>query len=193
MGSDEDGVPRRVIEGSQPNVFALVIYIPDPLGMFLDDLRRELVPGCNPHAHVSVLPPRNLEGDWRIAAEQVRALAGSWPPFDIELTQIEVFPRTNVVYLEVGAGGRELREMHAAINYGALECSETFVYHPHITLAQGVPHDSVSDLRALASRRWNEFRGSRVFRAERAVFVQNLVDNVWVDLANYDLGTMAIR
>ena len=40
------------------NQFALVIYIPDPLGRFLDDLRRELAPDCVPHAHVSVLPPQ---------------------------------------------------------------------------------------------------------------------------------------
>jgi hypothetical protein len=42
------------------NVFALVIYIPGPLGLYLDELRRDLVPDYDPHAHVSVLPPRTL-------------------------------------------------------------------------------------------------------------------------------------
>ena len=40
------------------NSFSLVAYIPDPLRKFLDDLRRELVPGCVPNAHVTILPPR---------------------------------------------------------------------------------------------------------------------------------------
>ena len=37
--------------------FALVSYIADPLAGFLDDLRVELTPDCNPHAHVTILPP----------------------------------------------------------------------------------------------------------------------------------------
>jgi 2'-5' RNA ligase len=193
MGFNLNGKPCAAMVDARPNVFALVIYIPEPLGSFLDDLRRELVPSYNPHAHVSVLPPRSLRDDWRIASEQVRALTETWPPFDIELTGVDVFCKTDVLYLEVGAGARELREMHDAMNCRALAFEEHFPYHPHITLAQDVPHHEVHALRDLAVRRWNEFAGSRLFRAERAVFVQNTVDNIWVDLANYSLGTMAIR
>ena len=61
------------------NIFALVIYIPDPLGGFLDDLRRELTPGCNPHAHISVLPPRPLNVDWRVASGDARAVLEAVP------------------------------------------------------------------------------------------------------------------
>ena len=43
--------------------FALVAYIPDPLGRFLDDLRVELTPDCKPRAHVTILPPRPLCDD----------------------------------------------------------------------------------------------------------------------------------
>ena len=67
MGFNPNGVLSRVPAEQRLNVFALVIYIPDPLGRFLDDLRTELVPGCNPHAHVSVLPPRPLAVDWQVA------------------------------------------------------------------------------------------------------------------------------
>ena len=74
MGFNSNGVLSRIPAEQRLNVFALVIYIPDPLGRFLDDLRRELVPGCNPHAHVSVLPPRPLAVDWQVASEQVKAL-----------------------------------------------------------------------------------------------------------------------
>ena len=43
------------------NLFALVVYIPDPLAGFLDDLRKELVANCLPRAHVTILPPRPLQ------------------------------------------------------------------------------------------------------------------------------------
>src|SRR5271157_1965000 len=119
MGSNENGTPSRVPAEEQLNVFALVIYVPEPLGRFLDDLRRELSPASNPHAHVSVLPPRPL-------AEEL-------PP-------------------------QEVRAIHE-----------------------------------LARRRWKEYRGSSVFRAERTVFVQNTLDNCWIDLAEYSLGAIAVR
>jgi 2'-5' RNA ligase len=193
MGSVLNGGPCRPFAGERPNVFALVIYIPPPLGRFLDDLRRELVPHYNPHAHVSVLPPRPLSVDWQFASAQARTLTEGWAPFDVELTTIEVFPLTDVIYIEIGAGERELRALHSAMNTSALEFDEPFSYHPHITLAQEVPRDRVVELTELARRRWAEFGGSRTFRAERAVFVQNVSENCWVDLAEYSLGAVALR
>ena len=167
------------------NIFALVIYIPAPLGRFLDDLRRELVPDDNPHAHVSVLPPRPLAVTWQEAADQVNALARKWSPFDVELADIGVFPVTNVIYIGLGAGEAELRRMHAATNANSLAFEEPFAYHPHITLAQGIPAERVHEVRELAVRRWRAFRGDRRFRADRAVFVQNTLSNCWLDLAGY--------
>ena len=108
MGFDPNGVLSRIPAEQRLNVFALVIYIPDPLGRFLDDLRRELVPGCNPHAHVSVLPPRPLAVDWQVASEQVRQCAAARPPFEIALERIRMFPVTNVIYIELGQGRGEM-------------------------------------------------------------------------------------
>ena len=188
MGSEENGATRGVPAGDRLSVFALVIYIPDPLGRFLDDLRRELVPHSNPHAHVSVLPPRPLAVEWQAAAGQARALTKGWAPFEIEPGGLRVFPVTNVIYLEIGTGAADLRRMHAAMNAGALEFEEPFPYYPHITLAQDIPQQEVSAIYELAQRRWREYRGSSVFRAERTVFVRNTVDNCWIDLAEYRLG-----
>jgi 2'-5' RNA ligase len=193
MGSNHNGVPGRVPAGGQLNVFALVIYIPEPLGLFLDDLRRELAPASNPHAHVSVLPPRPLAVGWQAASVQARALTEAWAPFEIQLTGLQVFPVTNVIYLEIGAGGAELRRMNAAMNTGDLEFEEPFPYHPHVTLAQEIPQPEVRAIHELARRRWEEYRGSCVFRAERTVFVQNTLDNCWLDLAEYSLGAVAVR
>src|ERR1700687_845742 len=132
MGFNPNGVLSRVPAEQRLNVFALIIYIPDPLGRFLDDLRRELVPGCDPHAHVSVLPPRPLAVDWQVASRPVRALTEGGAPFQIELGRIEIFPGTDVIFIEVGPGSSELFRMHDAMNTGALAFQEPFEYHPHI-------------------------------------------------------------
>ena len=187
MHSDPMEDPSRIPPDPPLNVFAIVMYIPGPLGIFLDDLRRELVPHCNPHAHVSVLPPRSLAVEWEAASRRARALTESWPAFDVELTGMRTFPVTEVIYIELGAGAGELRRMHAAMSTGALEFPEPFPYHPHITLAQELPHEQVAAADELARRRWREFEGERRFRAARATFVQNTPGNCWVDLAEYSL------
>src|SRR5947209_977354 len=157
MGPDFSEAPSGVPAGERLNVYALVIYIPDPLGRFLDDLRLELFPRCNPHAHVSVLPPRPLVEEWRTAREQVRGLIEAQAPFDVELESMRIFPVTNVIYIEVGAGASQLHYLHDSINRGALEFEEPFVYHPHITVAQEIPPEAAEAVHELAQRRWREF------------------------------------
>lgn len=192
MGFNPNGLLCRVPAEQRLNVFALVIYIPDPLGRFLDDLRTELVPGCNPHAHVSVLPPRPLAVDWQVASEQVKECAGNWTPFDIELGQIRIFPVTNVIYLELGRGAEEMFRIHAAMNSGALEFEEPFAYHPHITLAQEIPPADVTNVNRRANELWEAYTGPRSFRADRTAFVQSTLGKLWIDLAEFSLGAVAV-
>jgi 2'-5' RNA ligase len=189
MGSDSKALLLSQVPAEKRlNVYALVIYIPDPLGRFLDDLRRELVPGCNPHAHVSVLPPRPLPADWQAASEQMQAFTAGQRPFPVELGDVRIFPVTNVIYIELGSGKEQLSSMHDALNGNALGFEEPFVYHPHVTLAQEIPPGEVKAVHELAERRWKEFPGERVFRADRAAFVQNTLGNCWIDLVNFALG-----
>ena len=170
-------------DGARPqSLYALVMYLPDPLGGFLDDLRLELVPGCNPHAHISVLPPRPLPVAPEAAIEEARATVGGFAPFDIELGQIEKFDVTDVIYISVEGGAEQLRQMHRSLNRGALAFPEPFAYHPHVTLAQEIEADQVETLLALAARRWREFRGPSRFRAESTMFVRSTRGNQWIDL-----------
>ncbi len=187
MGFEVNGGPRIPPE-QRLNVFALVIYVPDPLGRFLDDLRLQLTPDCNPHAHVSVLPPRPIAEDWLKARERVRSLTEAWTPFEITLGEISVFPITNVVYLELNTGAPEMHRLHAAMNSGLLEFDEPFTYHPHLTLAQEIAAPEVDRVVRRAREIWAGFEGPRSFRAERATFVQNTLGSCWVDLAEYLLG-----
>jgi 2'-5' RNA ligase len=132
--------------------------------------------------------------DWQVASAQARTLAENWQPFQVELTDIHLFDATEVIYIEVGKGAEELRRMHDAMNAGPLGFTEPFSYCPHITLAQQIPHERVEELRSEATRRWKEYAGPRSFRAENAVFVRNIADDVWTDLAEYSLGgALAVR
>jgi hypothetical protein len=189
LGADPGSLPAE----ERLNVFALVIYIPDPLKRFLDDLRRELVPQYKPRAHVSVLPPRPLAVDWQVASGQLRTFMEMWPPFDIELTRVAIFPTTHVIYLELDDGAEQLRQMHSAMANRCLAFDEPFRYHPHVTLAQESPASGVEELCRQADRRWQGYQGPRRFHADRAVFVQSTLANSWIDLAEYSLGLAVVR
>jgi 2'-5' RNA ligase len=172
------------------NQFALVIYFPDPLARFLDELRLELVAGCRPRAHVTVLPPRPL-ADVEAGLEAARIMTPEFPPFAVEAGDVEVFQGTNVIYIGVRHGGEELRAMHKAMNTGPLAFNEPFTYHPHITLAQEFPAADTARLEALARERWQAYTGPRSFQAETAEFVQNTAEKRWLDLATFGLGQAA--
>lgn len=168
------------------NSFAVVTYIPNPLGAFLDRLRRELEPDTlAPRAHVTVLPPRALaDGVTADAArEHLERLAQPLTPFSIEAAHVEVFPTTNVVYIGLSGGIEQLARMHCELNSGPLAAQECFKFHPHITLAQGLTPEQAMEIAGHAQRRWSEFRGPREFSAEVFTFVQNTQRNRWVDLA----------
>jgi 2'-5' RNA ligase len=173
------------------NSFALISYLPEPLTGFLDSLRRELVPRCLARSHVTVLPPRPLiSGLPESAWDDLNDSLNGFPPFRVELNSIEIFQGTNVIYLSIGSGFRELETLHAALNRGPLQFVEPFAYHPHVTLAQHLLPEQVEGAAALARRRWREFAFSRTFTVDQLTFVQNTVEDRWADLAG---RTLSIR
>jgi hypothetical protein len=175
------------------NSFALVSYIPDPLAAFLDRLREELVPRCFLHAHISVLPPRPLLVSPEEAWRHICGLAPLFPPLDVQLTEVRVFPGSDVIYLAPGADGDRITEMHAVLNTGGLESAEAFEFVPHITLAQELQSGDVAALADTARERWAEYPHQRGFRLETITFVQNTEGNNWIDLGEYRLGTGQVK
>jgi 2'-5' RNA ligase len=170
--------------GNAINSFALISYLPEPMAGFLDSLRCELVPRCQAKTHVTILPPRPLaSGVPEDAWSDLNDSLNLFPPFRVELTSVEVFAGTNVIYISIGAGFRELEQMHAALNQGPLQFDEPYKYHPHVTLAQQLSAEQVEAAAALARRRWREFPYSRSFTVDRLTFVQNTEENRWADLA----------
>lgn len=168
--------------------FALVSYIPDPLGSFLDDLRLELVPDCSPHAHITVLPPRPINGCADEAAEELRDLSRRFPGFEVELGDVEMFRQSKVIYVGLRRGELELHRMYRALNQGSVSYCEPYPYHPHITLVQNVEPERVPPMFKIAQQRWAEYRGPRTFQVNVLDFVKNLQGSCWKDLASIHLA-----
>jgi 2'-5' RNA ligase len=174
------------------NSFALVCYLPGALGAFIDGLRSELITTCQARSHVTILPPRQLVAPEMLAKRQIADCVPEYPAFRVDLGDVEVFPRTKVIYLGLLSGNEQLNKMHTALNSGSLSFDEPHIYHPHVTLAQEVHPDHDEEAFALAAARWSEFRHQRSFEVETLTFVQNTVRNRWVDLVEYELGSLAV-
>jgi 2'-5' RNA ligase len=170
------------------NSFALVSYIPEPLAGFLDRLRQELVPNCFLRAHVTILPPRPISSTPEAAWETVRTLASRFAPFDVAMTQLEVFPVSDVIHIGIGGGREQLERMHDGLNVEGLKFVEPYPYHPHVTLAQELKGDEVDELARVARVRWTEYPLPKTFRVEKAFFVQNTRRKQWLDLGECALG-----
>lgn len=169
------------------NSYSLVSYVPGRLGEFMTRLREELVAGCVAQSHVTVLPPRPLLIDPQLAGEEIRERVIGFPPVFIDIPRIRVFEQTSVIYADIGEGRAELYQMHKALNVPPLAFDEPFSYHPHITLAQGIAPELLPELYETAFRRWQEFTFERSFVVDTLTFVQNTVENRWVDLVDCEL------
>lgn len=180
-------LPHRGAE--RINSFALVTYIPDPLASFLNHLREELeAAGPAPRAHVTLLPPRPIQCPTCDAVRQVGGELSALEPFELSLGEAELFAGTNVVYISIASGLHHLEHIHGMLNEASLGYNEPFPYHPHVTLAQGLAPSAAPRALELARIRWAQYRHSRLFVAESVVFVQNTLDNQWLDLAEIHLG-----
>jgi 2'-5' RNA ligase len=183
------------------NSFALVSYLSGPLAELLDEIRHDFAPESRAKAHLTILPPRPLPGSAGDAAVEAAAEAmhelrirlQDFPPFRVELGEIEVFPGTQVIYVSVKAGFRELDRMHQALNGGRVAFQEPYPYHPHVTLVQELAPQDVLNAVQFARWRWSEFKHPRGVWVERLTFVQNTLENCWTDLAMLDLRSPVAR
>ena len=189
---------QREPDAVSVNLYALVGYIPAPLGDFLDSLRCQLVPNCRLRSHVSFLPPRPILGSPQAAWQQIEQMSLHTPRFQVDLGKVNVFCKTNVIYLDLAHGMDQLFRAHQSLNQCALHYDEPFEYHPHITLAQKFPVADLARLQELAEREWDGYRKDRSFEVEKITFVQNnllpgfdqngLQNNQWIDLAECSLA-----
>ena len=133
--------------------YALVAYVRGPVGEFVENLRRELHPEL-PHfaAHLTLLPPRPLQGTEGAALQVLAGICGRTEPLEVTLGGMDSFaPTTPTVYIRVSYGAMRMCELHEQLNTQALEFVEEWAYIPHLTIAK-MPSESAAE-QALRSPR----------------------------------------
>jgi 2'-5' RNA ligase len=178
-----------------PNLrYALVAYIKSPVGEFVEKLRRELHPDL-PHldAHITLLPPRLLQGSEGAALQVLSRICGQTEPFEVTLGDMSSFaPTTSTVYIGVADGALRLEELHRQLNTEALSFTEEWPYVPHLTIGTMASEQAAQQALQIARDRWHEFSGSRRLLLSRLTFVREDAPNCWVDLAPVMLGSSLV-
>jgi 2'-5' RNA ligase len=171
--------------------FALVAYIPDPLGSFLNSLRQILPGEENPQAHITLLPPRPLKSPVEAASLQAQKILAKFQPFSVQLAEVCTFPETNVVYLEISDGSAKLHELHNALNCGDLAHDEDFEFKPHLTLSGPVGLREVGQVRTEAAAVWRSSDTCPTLEIREAVALWQPAkgsQNDWQRLWSHELG-----
>ena len=174
----------------QPLQYALVAYVKNELGRFVEELRREIHPALG-HlpAHLTILPPRLLQGAEPQALAGLEKLCGPVAPFEVTLDAVESFqPLTPTVYLRV-QGAAPMHALHDRLNTAELACSEQWSYVPHLTIVKLEDESRLPAVLELARGRWSAYRGARGTRVEELTFVREGESNQWLDLAPVQLGS----
>src|SRR5271167_921522 len=169
--------------------YALVTYIRNPVGEFVEQLRRELHPTlAHMAAHLTILPPRELRGTEAGALEFLEEACGRVVPFSVELGDVETFlPTTPTVFIQVKRAAYRIRELHDQLCGKGLRCDESWPYIPHLTILKTETDEQASAALVLARERWAEFPGKRRVDVEELMFVREN-GGYWQDVAPVPLG-----
>jgi 2'-5' RNA ligase len=174
--------------------YALVAYLRNPVGEFVEQLRRELHPEL-PHlaAHLTILPPRVLHGSELSARETLEEVCSQVEPFTVTLDEVETFcPLTPTVFIRVAQGAYRMRELHDQLNTKALAAQEEWPYMPHLTIVKMSLETQAQEAHRIASERWSQFAGTRDILVSELTFVREEKQNRWVDLAGVPLGRQLV-
>jgi 2'-5' RNA ligase len=175
--------------------YALVAYVKNAVGEFVENLRKELHPDL-PHlpAHVTVLPPRRLQGGELSALETLEDICSRAEPFEVSLEDVETFvPVTPTVFIRVAHGAHRMHELHDRLNTQALVFTEEWPYMPHLTIVKVSTEELAQKAYIFARDRWARFEGSRQIALRELTFVREEQQNRWVDLAGIPLGRSLVQ
>src|SRR3954447_21251081 len=150
-------------EPAKPRQYAVVAYVRNPVGHFVEDLRRELHPehGHLP-AHVTVLPPRELHGTEEDAIRVLKEHSARFKAFEVRMGDVESFcPTTPTVFLRVEHSAHRFRDLHEELNTGPLQFHETWPYMPHLTIVKMPELEEADAALAKSRERWSGYSGTR--------------------------------
>ena len=170
-------------------LYAAVTYVRSPAGVFVEEMRRDLHPAhTHADAHITILPPRILRGTEEQALQVLTDTCRSIAPFHVTMGDVESFiPSTPTVFIRVAHGAYRFRELHDALNRGALHCNEPWPYMPHLTIVKMDTVDEARKVVGLARPRWDTCDDSRKVRVDSVTFVKGVGER-WIDLATIPLG-----
>lgn len=189
MASTPKDAPGPV-SGQQAPQYALVAYVRDELGRFVESLRTELYPEhSHLAAHITVLPPRVICRSEQEAIAELRAALSPEGVFEVSLGGIDSFsPTTPTVFIRVDGEVERFRKLHNLLNQGAFCFEEQWRYEPHLTIVKMPGMDQAHGAYRLATARWAAYAGSRRLRVEELTFVrESRQSNHWVDLERFRL------
>jgi 2'-5' RNA ligase len=175
--------------------YALVAYVRNAVGEFVENLRQELHPDlAHLPAHVTILPPRRLQGGEVSALETLEDICSQAEPFEVSLGDVETFvPVTPTVFIRVAGGANRMHDLHDRLNTQALASTEEWPYMPHLTIVKVSTEDLAQEAYVFARDRWTSFEGSRRILLSELTFVREKEQNHWVDLAGIPLGRSLVK
>ena len=175
-------------------LYAAIAYVRSPVGIFVEQLRRELHPAhTHADAHLTILPPRPLCGTELQALDLLTEVCRATAPFEITMGDVETFlPVTPTVFIRVARGAYRLRELRESLNLGALCFQEPWPYMPHLTIVKADTVGEVPRVLEVARQRWSEYSDTRKVRISKLSFVKGTGER-WVDLAAVQLGKKVAR
>jgi len=169
--------------------YAAVAYVRSPVGIFVEQLRRELHPAhTHADAHLTILPPRELHGTEQQAIDLLTEACHATAPFDVTMGDVESFvPLTPTVFIRVARGAYRMRELHDRMNRDVLHCNEPWPYMPHLTIVKADDAAEVPKVIEIARQRWKEYSQTHKVRIAKLTFVKGNGER-WLDLAAVHLG-----
>jgi 2'-5' RNA ligase len=114
--------------------------VPEPYRSVLDDYRRGLGDALATPAHITLLPPTDVDDTiWAALPSVLAAVAARHEPFTVRLRGTGTFrPVSPVVFVGVVDGVGCCERLEADLRMEALASGRRFPYHPHVTIAHDV-------------------------------------------------------
>src|SRR5512140_269052 len=168
----------------RPPQYAVVAYVRNAVGSFVEDLRRELFPEhAYLHAHLTMLPPRALHAGEAETLAALQQLCRAVDPFEVGMGEVANFmPVTPTVFLQVEHGAYRMRELHDRLNTTLFQQDEPWPYMPHLTIVKMATLAEAEAAQREATARWTAYHDSRRILVDQLTFVRESSGGRWTDL-----------
>lgn len=157
--------------------------VPEPWASQLHQARRragddqaDAVP-----AHVTLMPPTEIEDAEHDALRaHLESVATRHSPFRMTLRGTGTFrPTSEVVFVAVAEGISSCEMVEADVRSGPVTRTLQFPYHPHVTIAHGVPEDGLD-------RAFRELSGfEATFQVDGFDLYEHGTDEVWRPVSHF--------